>query len=119
MGAGKPYNIPSFTFKFLFAATSLSDQDKRWYQEIKATPEDSIDLFNSFDPIDMPDPVLFDKEALKNSFVLSYQAGQVDAHTFVGRKGVPAYAWPSLERFDATHLFRLGAPDKALTNRIT
>ena len=104
----KPYTLTSFTFKFLYAVTSLDNLDKTWFQEILGTPEEAENLFEQFDPSYFPDRALLIKAELKDSFMRNYNAKQVEP-VYIGRKGVPAFAWPGLERHDGNHVYLRGA----------
>ena len=73
-----------------------------------ATPEEAENLFEQFDPADFPDRALMIKAELKDSFMLNFNAKQVEP-VYIGRKGVPAFAWPGLDRHDGNHLYLRGA----------
>ena len=83
-GQKKPYTLNSFTFKLIYAVTSADRAVLIWFQEPKQVQKSVKKKFDQIDASRFPDPQLLSLSELKNFFMESLKAKEINA-TFIGR----------------------------------
>ena len=109
--ARKPYAANDFSFKPLWVATSADVRAAMWTQEMRGNKAAKVefDELMSEGGVSFPDAHLTRLDSLKEYFMLRYKAGEV-GNEYIGHHGVPGFAWPSLDCYDANHAALVGAP---------